>query len=68
VTFLQPDDDRHDDDPNDPAHRDHDLSEAAPPWFDERSYRPWFARRWLLLILAIVVVVGLLLPYLDIAF
>ncbi len=59
-------DDAEDDDPNDPRHPDFDLSEAAPGYLEEPPNRPWFARRWLLLLLAIVIIGGLLLPYLDI--
>ena len=53
-----------DDDPGDPSHRDHDLSTSAnydyDSWEDEK---PWYLRRWLLLIVAVVIVVSLLLPY-----
>jgi hypothetical protein len=57
-----------DDDPNDPSHRDHDLSETAPDWWREAPRRPLFARRWALLIVALIAVAGLVLPYLRIIF
>jgi len=57
-----------DDDPNDPKHRDHDLSTSADydfdSWVDDK---PWFARRWAVLavsgILIFSLVLGLILPY-----
>jgi len=52
-----------DDDPNDPSHPDHDLSESAPHDYDEGYARPWFARRWLLLAVAILLIIGLFLPF-----
>jgi hypothetical protein len=53
----------HDDDPNDPSHPDFDLSESAPYDFDEPYQKPWFLRRWVLLLVSLIVVVSLLLPY-----
>jgi hypothetical protein len=55
--------DYEDDDPNDPRHPDHDLSDSAEYDFDEPYEKPWFLRRWVLLAVSIVVVVSLLLPY-----
>jgi hypothetical protein len=52
-----------DDDPNDPSHPDYDLSDSAPYDFDEPYEKPWFLRRWVLLLVSLIVVVGLLLPY-----
>ena len=60
------------DDPNDPRHPDHDLSESAPylvegePFkYSYESYRgPWFTRRWVMLIFAVLIIVGLVLPFL----
>ncbi|HEU0072799.1 MAG TPA: hypothetical protein VFS30_02215 [Dehalococcoidia bacterium] len=52
-----------DDDPNDPSHRDYDLSNSAPYDFDEPYEKPWFLRRWLLLLVSLIVLAGLLLPY-----
>ena len=57
-----------DDDPNDPQHPDHDLSDAAPLWLDPADVRPWFTRRGMLIAVAIIVIVGLLLPSLRIVF
>ena len=51
------------DDPNDPSHPDFDLSTSAPYDFDEPYEKPWFLRRWLLLTVSFIVLIGLLLPY-----
>ena len=59
------------DDPNDPRHPDHDLSESAPYLVDGEPYKysyegyrgPWFTRRWVMLIFAVVIILGLLLPF-----
>lgn len=61
--FAREDDD--DDDPNDPSHPDHDLSESMPYSMARDSSKPWYTRRWFLLIIAIIVSVGLMLPYLQ---
>ena len=53
-----------DDDPNDPSHPDYDLSNSAPYDFDKPYEKPWFLRRWVLLLVSVIVLVGLLLPYL----
>jgi hypothetical protein len=57
-----------DDDPNDVRHRDHDLSESAPleDWYQDEAVKPWFTRRWMLIIVAVLVIVGLLFPTLRI--
>jgi hypothetical protein len=52
-----------DDDPNDPAHPDYDLSDSAPYDFDEPYEKSWFLRRWVLLLVSVILVVSLLLPY-----
>ena len=52
------------DDPNDPHHPDHDLSEAAPHVEYREPPKPWYMRRWLLLIIGFFMISGLLLPYL----
>jgi hypothetical protein len=52
------------DDPNDPSHPDHDLSEAAPYIEYPAPPKPWYMRRWLLMIVAVITITGLLLPYL----
>jgi hypothetical protein len=52
-----------DDDPNDPSHPDYDLSDSAPYDFDEPYEKPWFLRRWVLLLVSVIVVVSLLLPF-----
>ncbi len=57
-----------DEDPNDPRHPDHDLSEAAPLWIDPASVRPWFTARGFLVVVALIVILGLLLPSLRIIF
>jgi hypothetical protein len=57
-----------DDDPTNPAHRDHDLSTSAnydfDSWADEK---PWYLRRWAMLsvsgILILSLILGLVLPY-----
>ncbi len=52
-----------DDDPNDPSHPDHDLSERGETYPGEDApFKPWFLRRWLLLVAGLVVVAALLLP------
>ena len=51
------------DDPNDPSHPDHDLSEAAGYSGWAPAPRPWFTRRWVLLTVAALVIVGLVLPF-----
>jgi hypothetical protein len=58
-----------DDDPTDPSHRDHDLSDASPAmsWAPEPD-KPWFIRRWMLLVIGLLVCFGLLLPYLQTIF
>ena len=56
------------DDPNDPRHPDHDLSEAAPLWLDPASTQPWFTRRGVIIAVAILVILGLLLPSLNVLF
>jgi hypothetical protein len=52
-----------DDDPNDPSHPDFDLSDSAPHDFDGPYEKPWFLRRWLLLLVSLLVVISLLLPF-----
>jgi hypothetical protein len=53
-----------DDDPNNPTHRDHDLSDSAPYDFDlPADTKPWFLRRWLLLIVSVLLVLSLFIPY-----
>jgi hypothetical protein len=55
--------DYEEDDPNDPSHPDYDLSDSAPYDFDEPYEKPWFLRRWLLLVVSLLVLIALLLPY-----
>ena len=57
-----------DDDPNDPHHPDHDLSEAAPVWLDAADVRPWFIKRGFVIVVALIVILGLLVPSLRIIF
>jgi hypothetical protein len=52
-----------DDDPNNPDHPDFDLSESAPYDFDPPYEKPWFLRRWVLLLVSLIILVSLLLPY-----
>ena len=52
------------DGPTNPDDPDFDLSELAPTFIDEaRAGKPWFLRRWLLLIVAVLTISSLLLPY-----
>jgi hypothetical protein len=56
------------DDPNDPQHRDHDLSTSADYDFDSwADDKPWFMRRWAVMVvsgmLILSLVLGLILPY-----
>ncbi|HEY7271011.1 MAG TPA: hypothetical protein VH951_14395 [Dehalococcoidia bacterium] len=59
------DDSEVEDDPNDPRHPDFDLSEAAG-W---RAYvapaKPWFLRRWALLVVAVLIIIALVVPLLP---
>src|SRR5688500_4337555 len=57
------DEDVIEDDPTDPNHPDHDLSEAAPAYLDYID-KPWFLLRSLLMIITVLVIGGLVLPYL----
>jgi hypothetical protein len=50
------------DDPTDPTHPDFDLSEAAP-YSSQEHRKPWFLRRWALIVVSALVVVSLVLPY-----
>jgi len=51
-------DDYEEDDPNNPEHPDHDLSESAPYSSLPRP-DPWYMRRWVMLIVAIMVIFAL---------
>ena len=51
-------------DPNDPTHPDHDLSESAGYASYEPAPKPLFARRGVILLIALLVIAGLLLPVL----
>jgi hypothetical protein len=54
-----------DDDFSDPAHPDHDLSEWSPySTPDDYSPKPWFIRRWAVITVSVLVIVGLFLPFL----
>lgn len=61
----QDDEDEDEDDPTDPRHRDHDLSVSSPYSPYEPPPKPWFMRRAALILVAIVVIVGLFIPYLQ---
>ena len=57
-----------DDDPNNPAHRDHDLSSSADYDFDSwADEKPWFLRRWAMMLVSGILIfsllLGLILPY-----
>ena len=61
-------DEYEDDDPNNPEHRDHDLSTSADYDFDSwTDDKPWFLRRWAIMlvsgILILSLLLGLILPY-----
>jgi hypothetical protein len=55
-------DDREEDDPNDPAHPDFDLSESAPYDYDGPYEKPWFLRRGVLMAVSLLLIFSLLLP------
>ena len=59
-----------DDDPNDPAHPDHDLSSSAPfqpyEYTGEEPSKPWYAQRWVLLIVAFFVISSLIIPFIRV--
>jgi hypothetical protein len=55
--------DEDEDDPNDPRHRDFDLSEAGIGVHRDYDKKPFFLRRGVLLVVAVLVIVGLLLPF-----
>jgi len=47
---------------------DYDLSEWGLRWDSEPDPKPWFARRGVLVVVAVVVIISLLLPSLIIIF
>jgi hypothetical protein len=52
-----------DDDPNDPRHRDHDLSDSYDyDWERPADQRPWFLQRWFVMTVSLLLVFSLLLP------
>jgi hypothetical protein len=52
----------YEDDPNDPRHPDFDLSESGG-WYEYEPHpKPWFTRRWVLLIVAVLVIVAMIAP------
>ncbi len=56
----------HDDDPNDPSHRDFDLSEAGGPLYHyEVPTKPWYLRRWFLLAVAGLLIIALVVSILP---
>lgn len=61
---MTPEDDT-EDDPNDPLHRDFDLSESAGWGSRHPAPKPWFLRRWALLIVAALVILALVIPILP---
>lgn len=50
-------------DPNDPSHPDHDLSESHGYSNWEPAPKPLLTRRGVILLLTLLVIVGLLLPF-----
>jgi hypothetical protein len=57
-------DENEDDDPNDPSHRDYDLSTSAPYDYDRPAdEKPWFLRRGVMLLVGLLLVLSLMLPY-----
>lgn len=55
--------DYEDDDPNNPHHRDHDLSDSAPyDWDRPVDVKPWYLQRWFMMTIGILLVFSLLLP------
>ena len=56
------DDEDPEDDPNIPGHPDYDLSEAAGYGGWEPLSKPWYVRRWLMLLVAIIVISAMVLP------
>ena len=51
-------------DPNDPSHPDYDLSQAAGYASWGPAPKPWYVRRGVLLLVAVLVILGLLIPVL----
>ncbi len=51
-------------DPGDPSHPDYDLSEAAGYAGWESAPKPWLARRGVILLVALIVIAGLVIPLL----
>jgi hypothetical protein len=57
------DQERDPDNLSNPQHPDHDLSEWAGSFERPAPPKPWFVRRWALLVVAVLVISSLLLPY-----
>jgi hypothetical protein len=55
-----------DDDPNNPSHRDYDLSEAGIGSHEEYDSKPFFLRRGVLIVVSVLVLLGLLLPFIRV--
>jgi hypothetical protein len=51
-------------DPNDPSHPDYDLSEAAGYSGWEPAPKAWYLRRGVIVLVAVLVIAGLLVPVL----
>jgi hypothetical protein len=51
-------------DPNNPSHPDYDLSEAAGYADWEPQPKPWYLRRGVMLVVAVLVITGLMIPVL----
>ena len=54
------------DDPNNPLHPDHDLSDSYDyGWERPADTKPWYLQRWLFMIVGILVIISMVLPFLP---
>ena len=65
IIRLDDEADEDDDDFSDPDHPDHDLSEWSPYSPGVPDGKPWFTRRWVLITVSAIVILGLVLPFLP---
>ncbi len=55
--------DYEEDDPNNPGHRDHDLSDSASyDWDRPVDVKPWYMQRWFMLTISLLLILSLVLP------